>query len=81
MTYKYVLNAQNHGACLYGTYGSRKTELWNLVEQLLNTPAGIEENVKIEKLKNESIFNLHGQRQQSLQRGINIVNGRKIMVK
>ena len=81
MTYKYVLNAQNHGACLYDTYGSRKTELWNLVEQLLNTPAGIEENVKIEKLKNESIFNLQGQRQQSLQRGINIVNGRKIMVK
>ena len=42
---------------------------------------GIEENVKIEKLKNESIYNLQGQRLNSLQKGLNIVNGRKIYVK
>ena len=42
---------------------------------------GIEENVKIEKLKNVSIYNLQGQRLNSLQKGLNIVNGRKIYVK
>ena len=42
---------------------------------------GIEENVKIEKLKYASIYNLQGQRLNSLQKGLNIVNGRKIYVK
>ena len=42
---------------------------------------GIEENVKIEKLKNESIYNLQGQRLNSLKKGLNIVNGRKIYVR
>jgi hypothetical protein len=42
---------------------------------------GIEENVKIEKFKNESIYNLQGQRLNSLQKGLNIVNGKKIYVK
>ena len=43
--------------------------------------SGIEENLKIEKLKNVSIYNLQGQRLSSLQKGLNIVNGRKIYVK
>ena len=42
---------------------------------------GIEENVIIEKLKNVSIYNLHGQRISSLRKGLNIVNGQKIYVK
>jgi hypothetical protein len=42
---------------------------------------GIEENVKIEKFKNVSIYNLQGQRLNSLQKGLNIVNGRKIYVR
>ena len=42
---------------------------------------GIEENVKIEKFKNVSIYNLQGQRLHSLQKGLNIVNGRKIYVR
>ena len=42
---------------------------------------GIEENVKIKKLENVSIYNLQGQRLNSLQKGLNIVNGRKIYVK
>ena len=42
---------------------------------------GIEENVKIEKLKNASIYNLQGQRLSRLQKGLNIVNGRKIYVR
>ena len=42
---------------------------------------GIEENVKTKKLKNESIYNLNGQRIRSLQKGLNIVNGEKVWVK
>ena len=42
---------------------------------------GIEENVKIEKLKNVSIYNLQGQRLSAMQKGLNIVNGQKIYVK
>ena len=39
---------------------------------------GIEENVRIEKLKNGSIYNLQGQRINALRKGLNIVNGRKV---
>ena len=42
---------------------------------------GIEKNVKIKELENESIYNLQGQRLNSLQKGLNIVNGKKIYVK
>jgi len=42
---------------------------------------GIEENVKIKKLKNVSIYNLQGQRLSAMQKGLNIVNGQKIYVK
>ena len=42
---------------------------------------GIEENVKIKKFKNVSIYNLQGQRLNSLQKGLNIVNGKKIYIK
>ena len=43
--------------------------------------SGIEENLKIEKLKNVSIYNLQGQRLSSLQKGLNIVDGQKRYVK
>ena len=42
---------------------------------------GIEENVKIEKIKNEKIYNLQGQRICSLRKGLIIVNGRKVVVR
>ena len=52
---------------------------------------GIEENVRIEKIKNGSIYNLQGQRINTLRKGLNIVssaegrlqgkNGRKVYVK
>ena len=42
---------------------------------------GMEENAAIEKLKNGGIYNLQGQRISSLQKGLNIVNGRKVCVK
>ena len=41
----------------------------------------IEETLSNSPLKGENIFNLAGQRIQKLQKGINIVNGKKIMVK
>jgi hypothetical protein len=49
---------------------------------------GIEENVRIEKFKNGSIYNLQGQRINSLRKGMNIVRsaegrlqGKKVFVK
>ena len=39
---------------------------------------GIEENVRNEKFKSGSIYNLQGQRINSLRKGLNIVNGRKV---
>lgn len=42
---------------------------------------GIDENVKIKELKNESIYNLQGQRINFLQKGLNIVDGKKVWVK
>ena len=39
---------------------------------------GIEENVRIEKFKGGAIYNLQGQRINSLRKGLNIVNGRKV---
>ena len=46
------------------------------------TPAlSIEDNVKIETLKNENVYNLSGQRIRSLQKGLNIVDGKKVYVK
>ena len=42
---------------------------------------GIEENVRVEKANNASIYNLHGQRISTLQKGLNIVSGQKVYVK
>ena len=42
---------------------------------------GIEENVRIEKFKGGAIYNLQGQRINSLRKGLNIMNGQKIFVK
>ena len=44
-------------------------------------PTGIEEIVKNEKMGNESIYNLQGQRIKTLQKGLNIIGGKKILVK
>ena len=42
---------------------------------------GIEENGIIKKLENVRIYNLQGQRLNSLQKGLNIVNGKKIYIR
>ena len=84
MSYKYILSAQNHMASINNTKGTQQTKLWNLVEQLLNTPAGIEEILSDSSSMGRGIdgfFNLNGQRQQGLQRGLNIVDGKKIWVR
>jgi len=40
---------------------------------------GIEQNISDSPLKDENIYNLAGQRLQKMQRGINIVNGKKVL--
>ena len=45
------------------------------------TPTGITELTKKTELTEGAIYNLAGQRVNSLQRGINIVNGKKVLVK
>ena len=42
---------------------------------------GIEETLSNSPLKGENIYNVAGQRIQKMQKGINIVNGKKVMVK
>lgn len=45
------------------------------------TADGIEENVNNKEFKNEKIYNLQGQRINTLQKGINILDGKKVWVK
>lgn len=45
---------------------------------LTDDETGIMDNVKIEKIKNESIYNLYGQRINGLQKGLNIVDGKSV---
>ena len=44
------------------------------------TTTGIS-TVKADNLQNAVIYNLAGQRLQTVQKGLNIINGRKVMVK
>lgn len=64
---RYIVTVENNHESFAGGFEAQTT--------------GIEENVIIEKLKNVSIYNLHGQRISSLRKGLNIVNGQKIYVK
>ena len=64
---RYIVTVENNHESFAGGFEAQTT--------------GIEENIIIEKLKNVSIYNLHGQRISSLRKGLNIVNGQKIYVK
>ena len=64
---RYTVTIENNGESFTGEFVTQTT--------------GIEENVKTEIIKNASIYNLQGQRLNTLQRGLNIVNGRKVYVK
>ena len=61
---RYTVTVENSNESFTGEIDTRTT--------------GIEENVRIEKFKNGSIYNLQGQRINSLRKGLNIVNGRKV---
>ena len=93
---EYELNQGTDGAIIFTIAENEPVEIkassqtWFKVDNFRLTyfgtesqkdPSAIEENVKIEKLKNERIYNLSGQRIQTLRKGINIIDGRKIMVK
>ena len=64
---RYTVTVENSGESFTGIFDTNTT--------------GIKENVTIEKLKDNRIYNLQGQRMSSLRRGVNIVNGRKVYVK
>ncbi|MBR5728885.1 MAG: leucine-rich repeat protein [Prevotella sp.] len=64
---RYTVTVENSGESFTGIFDTNTT--------------GIKENVTIEKLKDDRIYNLQGQRMSSLRRGVNIVNGRKVYVK
>jgi hypothetical protein len=72
-------------AHLVETY--KQTFPWNMFGNIValteeDYAEGIEEIVKIEKLKTgRAIFNLQGQRINGLQKGLNIIDGKLIMVK
>lgn len=46
-----------------------------------DTPSGIEPVRDIRSAETPAIYNLQGQRMQSTSKGINIVNGKKVMIK
>ena len=64
---RYTVTVENSGESFTGIFDTNTT--------------GIKENVTIERLKDDRIYNLQGQRMSSLRRGVNIVNGRKVYVK
>ena len=64
---RYTVTVENSGESFTGIFDTNTT--------------GIKENVTIERLKEDRIYNLQGQRMSSLRRGVNIVNGRKVYVK
>ena len=64
---RYTVTIENNGESFTGEFDTKTT--------------GIKENVRIEKLKDNHIYNLQGQRLNTLQKGLNIVNGRKVFVK
>ena len=50
------------------------------VDCVVTTTTGIQ-NVKADDLKNATIYNLQGVRMQNVQKGLYIVNGKKVVVK
>jgi Flp pilus assembly protein protease CpaA len=64
---RYTVTIENNNEVFTGEFGTETTGIQEL------------KNSRIEKLK--SIYNLQGQRLNSLQKGLNIVNGQKVYVK
>jgi hypothetical protein len=53
----------------------------NLFYEVAEVPTAIEDVEAVTAGENSSIFNLSGQKLNSLQKGINVVNGKKVLVK
>lgn len=56
-----------------------KFDSWRVFHPELSE--GIEDNVKVEKNQNERIYNLQGQQVNTLQKGVNIVDGKKVLIR
>ena len=64
----------------------KQTFPWNMFGSIVpltqeDYPAGIAETIKAETMKNVGLYNLQGQRINGLQKGLNIIDGKLIMVK
>ena len=76
-----------------GRYPDGGSNSWTFYHPTIGTPnmvtiydskvvsTSFKDNVKVEQLKKGSIYNLQGQRINLLQKGLNIVDGKKIYVK
>ena len=51
------------------------------IDELVADPTGIQEIVFMKNDGNEKVYNLNGQRLTTPQKGVNIMNGRKVIVK
>ena len=68
---RYTVTIENNGESFTGEFDTQTTGISDALRL----------NDKGEMIKNTIIYNLQGQRLNTLQRGLNIVNGRKILVK
>ena len=68
---RYTVTIENNGESFTGEFDTKTTGISDALRL----------NDKGEMIKNASIYNLQGQRLNTLQKGLNIVNGRKVFVK
>ena len=64
-----------------GQYAITIENSYEVFNGVIDTTTGIDEIVNGKSLNSKSIYNLNGQRMKQLQRGLNIVDGKKVWVK
>ena len=64
-----------------GQYAITIENSYEVFNGVIDTTTGIDEIVNGKSLNSKSIYNLNGQRIKQLQKGLNIVNGKKVWVK
>ena len=64
-----------------GQYAITIENSYEVFNGVIDTTTGIDEIVNGKSLNSKSIYNLNGQRMKQLQRGLNVVDGKKIWVK
>ena len=57
------------------------TDGWNQFKNIVEYDLSDIRNVQLEEHNNASVYNLSGQRLTAPRKGINIINGRKVVVK